>query len=358
MLLRHYAYTFPFLKSSRSTMSLLDVLSKLPTVFRVSYSAVSPSIHPYYTSFWYSSYFLGICSTREALPSLETMGETTPLLLRTNGPSYDLTTPLRACYSPAALLRQRMLLAVRATIAVYLFIAFSLDMLHGITYTQRGKQFVFEASNVSLIIQVVYYWVTTFWALQSCREPSCRFPHEKQGDCDFVAESQVALSAPTSDEFNFRRNSVFSSLHTASVTFPFVTSIFYWLVLHPSESIFDHARKGDNFENFVLISTTVLNSVIAFVDVMVLSSVRKQKDLATQAAGVIAMYFLYGMWTVIGRFITGEYVSKYFDPDSAGWIGIATTDIAVLSLTITAIFAQRRLHSLRETMVWKAECDQ
>ena len=70
---------------------------------------------------------------------------------------------------------------------------------------------------------------------------------------------------------------MFSTLHTASVTFPFVTSIFYWLVLHPSESIFDHARKGENFENFVLISTTVLNSTIAFVEVMVLSSPRKQK---------------------------------------------------------------------------------
>ena len=70
---------------------------------------------------------------------------------------------------------------------------------------------------------------------------------------------------------------MFSILHTASVTFPFVTSIVYWLVLHPSESIFDHARKGGNFDHFVLISTTVLNSSIAFVEVMVLSSGRMQK---------------------------------------------------------------------------------
>ena len=134
------------------------------------------SIHPYYTLFWSSSYSLGVCSTREALPSLETMGETTPLLLRANGPSYDLSTPLRACYSPAVSLRQRMLLAVRATIAVYLFIAFSLDMLHGITYTQRGKQFVFEASNVSLMIQVVYYWVTTVRILHSPHTNPLSFP--------------------------------------------------------------------------------------------------------------------------------------------------------------------------------------
>ena len=221
------------------------------------------------------------------------MGETTPLLLRTNGSSYDLSTPLGAYRSPACFLRQRILLAVRANIAVYLSMAFSLDMLHGIIYTQREKQFVFEASNVSLMFQVVYYWVTTvrilhsrntnplsfrqFAALQSCWELVCPLPYEEQGNSDLLAERQVALSAPMSDTSDSRSSSVFSTLHTASVTFPFVTSIVYWLVLHPSESIFDHARKGGNFDNFVLISTTVLNSAIAFVEVMVLSSVRMQK---------------------------------------------------------------------------------
>ena len=134
------------------------------------------SIRLSYTSFWYSSYSLKVCSTREALPSLTTMGETTPLLLRTNRSFYDLSTPLHAYHSPALSLRQRILLAVRATIAVYLSIAFSLDMLHGILYTQRGKQFVFEASNVSLMIQVVYYWVTTVRILNSRHTNPLSFP--------------------------------------------------------------------------------------------------------------------------------------------------------------------------------------
>lgn len=64
------------------------------------------------------------------------------------------------------------------------------------------------------------------------------------------------------------------------------------------------------------------------------------------------------MWTVFGRFITGEYVSKYFDPDYAGWKGVATTDIVILSLTVTVYFAQRGLHRLREILVWKVECGQ
>ena len=129
-----------------------------------------------YTSFWYSSHSLNVHRTREALPSLTTMGETTPLLLGTNGYSYHLSTPLRAYHSPALLLRQRMLLAARATIAVYLSITFSLDMLHRILYTHRGKQFVFEASNVSLMIQIVYYWVTTVRILHSPYTNPLSFP--------------------------------------------------------------------------------------------------------------------------------------------------------------------------------------
>ena len=71
----------------------------------------------------------------------------------------------------------------------------------------------------------------------------------------------------------------------------------------------------------------------------------------------MAIYLLYGMWTVLGRFITSEFVYKYFDPDYAGWRGIATTDIVILSTAVAVLLAQRGLHALREIVVWKAEYD-
>lgn len=54
--------------------------------------------------------------------------------------------------------------------------------------------------------------------------------------------------------------------------------------------------------------------------------------------------------------MTGEYVYKYFDPDHAGWRGVFTTDIVILSLTVTVLFTQRGLHALRDILPWKAEC--
>lgn len=64
-------------------------------------------------------------------------------------------------------LTQKTLVAVRAAISGYLSVVFALAMFHGVSFSQRGKQFAFEASNISLTIQIVYYWITTVGVLSS-----------------------------------------------------------------------------------------------------------------------------------------------------------------------------------------------
>ena len=95
-----------------------------------------------------------------SLPKSQTRAETTPLLPRAHAPPYPLPIFLRVCHSPWPFIGQRTLLAVRAVIASFLTIVFTLDMRYRISYTQRGQQFAFEASNVSLLIQILYYWIT------------------------------------------------------------------------------------------------------------------------------------------------------------------------------------------------------
>ena len=51
----------------------------------------------------------------------------------------------------------------------------------------------------------------------------------------------------------------------------------YWLVLHSSNSVVDQVGDGEALHHLVIVSITTLNSVIAFVEVMILSSVGKQK---------------------------------------------------------------------------------
>ena len=89
------------------------------------------------------------------------MTETTPLLPQASGPCHDSPIFLRVCHSPWLFLSQKTLLAFRVIVASFLSIVLALGVLHGIKYTQRGEQLAFEASIVSLLIQILYYWTTS-----------------------------------------------------------------------------------------------------------------------------------------------------------------------------------------------------
>lgn len=97
---------------------------------------------------------------------------------------------------------------------------------------------------------------------------------------------------------------LFSIFYTAAVTFPFVVTIVFWLILVPSEPMGNNiggmiargldlerfaarppvegGAEGDPFRDgalkaFVLVNVNALNTVIALLEILVLSSVRKQK---------------------------------------------------------------------------------
>ncbi len=101
-------------------------------------------------------------------------------------------------------------------------------------------------------------------------------------------------------------------------------------MLYPSQAFLDPGSKGNALQHFVLISTTVINSVIAFVEVIVMSSVQKQKvlDLSCprntclrvpgprHAGGWCGRYLpVIRLWTAFGRIMTSEQIYKYYDPD-------------------------------------------
>ena len=107
--------------------------------------------------------------------------------------------------------------------------------------------------------------------------PYGRLPLDEQAKGRFLARIQASLSAPTSNDVRSKRVFVFSKLYTTSVTFPFVVSIVYSLVLYHLDPVLGQWGKGDALHRLVLMSTTIFNSAIAFVDILVLSSVPNQK---------------------------------------------------------------------------------
>ena len=130
-------------------------LTASPSFYIVHHSGVLASL------FDTRSHSLQDCTGRGVLPRSETMAETTPLLPRANRLPHDVSIFLCVCHSPWPFISQRAILAIRAIIASFLTVVFTLDIFYGINYNHRGKQSAFEASNVSLVIQMLYYWMTT-----------------------------------------------------------------------------------------------------------------------------------------------------------------------------------------------------
>ena len=130
-------------------------LTASPSFYLVHHSSVLASL------FDTRSHSLQDCTGWEVLPRSETMAETTPLLPPPNRLPHGPSIFLCVCHSPWPFVGQRALSVVRAIIASFLTVVFTLDIFYGINYNQRGKQSAFEASNVSLVIQMLYYWMTT-----------------------------------------------------------------------------------------------------------------------------------------------------------------------------------------------------
>ena len=82
------------------------------------------------------------------------------------------------------------------------------------------------------------------------------------------------------------------------------------------------------------------------------------QPLAAHIEGHLVVATVYLIWAVLGRWMTGEYVYLYLDPDHAGWRALVCHDLALLSFTMTAFSIQWGLHGFQEELAWKAECDQ
>lgn len=191
---------------------------------------------------------------------------------------------------------------------------------------------------------------------------------------------------------------IFSIFYTAAVTLPFVVTIVFWLILVPTASAFDHDGprlmtslcprltalrppvQGGAEENplgdvalkaFVLININAINTVIALVEILVLSSVRRQKVLylALQSrlrlqisqrlnahiAGLLGFCIVYFLLTGLGRLVTGKYVYKYLDPNYKGWRAMIVAIINMMAMTVTMFLVQRGLHGLKEDLTKKSE---
>ncbi len=88
------------------------------------------------------------------------MSDTQPLLPKANVSPHDHPILLRVCHSPWLFLGQKSLMIVRGLLAVYMTTVLALDLTFEIVYAGRGRLSPFFVSNVSYVIQIIYYWIS------------------------------------------------------------------------------------------------------------------------------------------------------------------------------------------------------
>lgn len=131
------------------------------------------------------------------------------------------------------------------------------------------------------------------WTVQHYLTPHRRTVRIAGEDGGFLPKVKSALSIPTTTNVDSKRHVACSLFYTAVVTLPFVTSMVYWLVLYRSnmslaprpvvmvlamhQMMGSVSFSGRCLGEFLIVNLNLLNSVIVLVEIMLLSSVRKQK---------------------------------------------------------------------------------
>lgn len=104
-----------------------------------------------------------------------------------------------------------------------------------------------------------------------------RLSPEEQAKGRYLAKVQKAFSLPTGVEIGSKKPIAFTLFYTAAVTFPLVVTIASWSFLDPLDSSIGLSSWPRLMVLFIIVNLNGINSVIAILEIMILSSVHKQK---------------------------------------------------------------------------------
>ena len=238
------------------------------------------------------------CTLDKLLPRSDTMAEREPLLPRQNRPGHQHSIFQLVCHSPWYYIGQRSLLFARGFLALYLSAVLGLAVYYVCTpgHRRHAKFFPFYGSTISFAIQVIYYWITAvccrpkdfhdcsninfqlqIWTFDHLVGAHSQLPPREQAKGRVLAHMQNVFSIPKNTNVNSKKRLAFSLFYSAATTFPLVVTTTYWLYLFPADFQPDPPTWPRLLQYFVTANFYIINSIIAVVEVMLLSSVQKQK---------------------------------------------------------------------------------
>ena len=97
------------------------------------------------------------------------MSASTALLPKTSKKD-DHPIFLRFCYSPWISISQRLLVAARGFIAMYMSLVFAMLIYYDVEKAEHGWLIPFQLPNIIYLLQMIYYWTTFVSPLYSLKQ--------------------------------------------------------------------------------------------------------------------------------------------------------------------------------------------
>ncbi|KAI1134015.1 hypothetical protein F5Y05DRAFT_417679 [Hypoxylon sp. FL0543] len=259
--------------------------------------------------------------------------------------SSDLQQPiyLRACHSSYRLINQKLLLFLRLLLTGYLSAVSGISLKYKLESVDEHTpwRIPFQFSTVAFCLQWTWNLQMTVWTAMHLIFPKA--VEVDPAECHGHRARAYILrffSPPTRSNCAITKYS-FSMYYTVAHVFPLMNTVMYWAVLVPAghggfkPPSMPHSHpisppnanvtiaayspdKGlfeDPIKAFSIINVWSITSVIAFIEMTLLNSIRRQTPVAVHIAGVMVSSAAYLAWAGLGKLITGHAGVFFLDPE-------------------------------------------
>jgi hypothetical protein len=240
------------------------------------------------------------------------MATSTSALLPKDRKKDDHPIFLRVCHSPWTAIDQKGLVGLRGLAAAYMLVSFGIIIEYELRHLQHGWLTIFEFSNIQYFLQVLYHVIAFTWTFMHLH-----YPHHGSQTQTAATRFQRFLSPPRQHATTQNRT-YFSIFYSAANTFPFTSSLIHWAVMIPTHKTSipaDQIFSNDWHTSFFVINKWGISALLAFIEVLFLSSIRCPEPVGYHIAGISTLSAIYIAWQYIGYIVADKYAYFFFDHD-------------------------------------------
>ncbi|KAK4189435.1 hypothetical protein QBC35DRAFT_545788 [Podospora australis] len=251
-----------------------------------------------------------------------------------NSSAQDHPIFLRACHSPWPFVSQTALVYLRGVVFSYLTALAGMLLWYKFKYEYPKDEktswaILFGFATFAYVLLWLYHLVTFVWSLT-------HLYYSDLDDHDRSWESAVLkkLSPPHQTPYS-RKRFYFSLFYTVTHVFVLINSFIYWAILVPQG--YGHLPEGKGegggdeepaspssaeeffgngwFQPFCIINLYIVTVLIAFFEIFVLNSIRRQIPVPSHTFAIVLFLSAYLGWAAFGKLLTGVYPYFWMDPE-------------------------------------------